>query len=221
MTITLYQTNDNSATLYNSELDETYHSRNGAVEESLYVFLKQGFELASTQKHKINILEIGFGTGLNAILTAQKATTLNVSCDYFSLETFPLSTDLVAQLNYPQFIKPEFVNQFNLMHQCPWDSWQHINPNFNLYKAHTSVHQFKHNNLFDVIYFDAFGPDKQPDMWTSDVFENLFNHLNQGGIFVTYSAKGEVRRNLKSIGFNVELLPGPPRKRHMLRAIKP
>jgi tRNA U34 5-methylaminomethyl-2-thiouridine-forming methyltransferase MnmC len=221
MTITLYKTNDNSDTLYNSELDETYHSRNGAVEESLYVFLKQGFELASTQKQKIKVLEIGFGTGLNTILTAQKAAEMNAMCEYVALETNPLDIGLIERLNYHQFLKPEFVPIFKRMHQCGWDTWQNINPYFNLYKANTGVHQFKHNQLFDVVYFDAFGPDKQPEMWTANVFANVYKHLNSGGIFVTYSAKGEVKRTLKNIGFDVARLPGPPRKRHMLRAIKP
>lgn len=221
MAIELYTTNDNSHTLYNSDLDETYHSRNGAVEEALYVYLKQGFEVKALSTQNISVLEIGFGTGLNAILTLQVAEKLNVVCDYYSLETFPLSVDVVEQLNYGQFINPNHFNYFNQMHQCAWNSWQHINPNFSLYKAENSIHDFNTTERFDVIYFDAFGPDKQPDMWTEQVFEKLFELLNSGGIFVTYSAKGEVRRALKAIGFDVELLPGPPHKRHMLRAIKP
>jgi tRNA U34 5-methylaminomethyl-2-thiouridine-forming methyltransferase MnmC len=221
MAIELYTTNDQSHTLYNSELDETYHSRNGALEESLYVFLKQGFEQAALSKKTIRVLEVGFGTGLNAILTLQAAEASRVNCAYYSLETFPLPTELVQQLNYNQFISEQHLPHFQTMHTCAWNEWQNITPNFALCKAQQSIHTFKTDLRFDVVYFDAFGPDKQPDMWTKTVFENLFEHLNHQGIFVTYSAKGEVRRTLKAIGFDVELLPGPPRKRHMLRAIKP
>ncbi len=221
MAIELYTTNDQSHTLYHSELDETYHSRNGAVEESLYVFLKQGFDLAAQTHQTISVLEIGFGTGLNAILTLQAAEEKKLHCDYYSLETYPLSMELIQQLNYHQFMANHYLTHFEAMHTCTWNEWQHITPNFNLFKAQQSIHSFKTDLRFDVIYFDAFGPDKQPDMWTQAVFENLFEHLQHQGIFVTYSAKGEVRRTLKAIGFDVELLPGPPRKRHMLRAIKP
>lgn len=221
MAIELYTTNDNSHTLYNSDLDETYHSRNGAVEEALYVYLKQGFEVKAQSTQNISVLEIGFGTGLNTILTLQVAERLNVECDYYTLETFPLSVDVIEQLNYRQFINSNHINNFNQMHECAWNSWQHINPNFKVYKAEKSIHDFNTTERFDVIYFDAFGPDKQPDMWTEQVFKKLFELLKPSGIFVTYSAKGEVRRTLKAIGFDVELLPGPPRKRHMLRAIKP
>ncbi len=220
MSIQLYSTKDNSHTLYNSVLDETYHSRNGAITESLYVFLKQGYELAVTQKKQIRVLEIGFGTGLNAILTLQAAEKSQTNCSYYTLDIFPLPLTVINTLNYTQLLEPALQKHFINIHTCSWNTWHTITTNFSLYKADQSVHQFQTNHTFDVVYFDAFGPDKQPDMWTKHVFEMLYNKLKSQGIFVTYSAKGEVRRMLKEIGFDVELLPGPPMKRHMIRAIK-
>ena len=219
--ISLFTTNDQSHTLLNSELNETYHSRNGAIEEAEYVYLKQGFEAAASNKHSLNLLEIGFGTGLNTILTFQKSNQLAVNCHYVSLETNPLPFALIQQLNYPSFLQPDSITAFNQIHQCAWNLDNVINPNFTLHKAEQSIHTFSTNLLFDVIYFDAFGPDKQPDMWTPAVFEKMYQLTSHQGILVTYSAKGEVKRTLKAVGYEVERLPGPPRKRHMLRAFKP
>lgn len=218
--ISLYTTNDQSHTLYNSELNETYHSRNGAVEEAEYVYLKQGLAPIAAQLKEISLLEIGFGTGLNAILTLQKAVQWGITCYYHALETLPLPMELINQLNYPQFITPTYQALYTQMHQCAWDSSQAIAPNFYLHKALQSVHQFNTTNRFNVIYFDAFGPEKQPEMWTQNVFEKMYELTGPQGILVTYSAKGEVKRTLKAVGYEVERLPGPPRKRHMLRAIK-
>jgi tRNA U34 5-methylaminomethyl-2-thiouridine-forming methyltransferase MnmC len=220
MGISLYQTSDNSHTLYHAELDETYHSRNGAVEESLYVFIDKGFQHAIQHKTQLNILEIGFGTGLNAILTCIEASKTNTSCLYETLETYPLGIELIEQLNYPTYFDAD-KNKYVLMHQVAWNVASPITPQFCLHKIEQSIHQYTPSNTYDLVYFDAFGPDKQPDMWTPEVFEKLFSWMNPNGVFVTYSAKGAVRRALKDIGFSVELLPGPPRKRHMLRAIKP
>jgi tRNA U34 5-methylaminomethyl-2-thiouridine-forming methyltransferase MnmC len=218
--ITLYTTKDQSHTLYNSELNETYHSRNGAVEEAAYVYLKQGLEFIASKQKELNVLEIGFGTGLNAILTLQKATQWGITCHYQSLETFPLPIELINQLNYLQYINPAYQTLFTQMHQCAWNLNQVINPNFQLHKIAQSIHQFYTHARFDLIYFDAFGPDKQTDMWTPKVFEKMYQLTSTQGILVTYSAKGEVKRTLKAVGYEVERLPGPPRKRHMLRAIK-
>jgi len=221
MAIQLYTTNDQSHTLYNSELDETYHSRNGAIEESLYVFLKQGFAYKTPFAKSIRVLEVGFGTGLNTILTLEAAETNQIDCRYVSLETYPLPFELIGQLNYQSFIATNYHTHFQQIHTCKWNAPQRISPYFELLKMEQSIQTFKDEQPFDLVYYDAFGPNKQPDMWTLAIFEKLFNQLNKGGVFVTYSAKGEVRRSLKNIGFEVELLPGPPRKRHMLRAIKP
>jgi tRNA U34 5-methylaminomethyl-2-thiouridine-forming methyltransferase MnmC len=220
MGISVYKTADQSHTLYNEELDETYHSRNGAVEESRYVFLKQGFELKAAQQHALSILEIGFGTGLNALLTLIEAEESRTRCHYHSLETFPLPADLVHTLNYTDFVEEQYQEQFELIHRAAWNEPVAVTGYFTLHKISESIHNYQPQTGFDLVYFDAFGPDKQPDMWTQSVFDKLHAWMNRGGILVTYSSKGDVRRAMKQAGFEVERLPGPPRKRHMLRAVK-
>lgn len=221
MGISIYKTGDQSHTLYHTELDETYHSRNGAVEESRYVFMKQGFEVKAAQQHVLNILEVGFGTGLNALLTLTEAEESHTRCIYHSLETFPLQPDVVDALNYTDFIEDAHQDKFGLIHHAAWNEPVPITPYFTLEKINESIHNYQPRTRFDLVYFDAFGPEKQPDMWTQDVFDKLHTWMNPGAILVTYSAKGDVRRALAQAGFLAERLPGPPRKRHMLRAFKP
>jgi tRNA U34 5-methylaminomethyl-2-thiouridine-forming methyltransferase MnmC len=221
MGISIYRTADQSHTLYNEELDETYHSRNGAVEESRYVFLKQGFELKAALQHVLNILEVGFGTGLNALLTLTEAEESRTRCAYHSLETFPLPAEVVQTLNHTEFIEASHHDKFELIHRAAWNEPTAIAPYFTLQKISESIHTYQPQTGFDLVYFDAFGPDKQPDMWTQSVFDKLYTWMNAGAVLVTYSSKGDVRRALAQAGFQVERLPGPPRKRHMLRATKP
>lgn len=221
MPLTVLTTADHSHTLYNSELDETYHSRNGAVEESEYVFLKQGLEFASGSRKTLSLLEIGFGTGLNAILTLKRCRELNITCRYHALETLPLPVETVKQLNYAQFIPASLHDTFLRLHACSWNEEVQVTDGFSISKIRKSVHSYQARAAYDLVYFDAFGPDKQPDMWATAVFENLYRWMSPGAVLVTYSAKGDVRRALAQAGFKVERLPGPPRKRHMTRAIKP
>lgn len=221
MQVEFYLTADQSHTLYRPDLDETYHSRNGAVEESEYVFMKMGLLPAMEINNNIHVLEVGFGTGLNAILCLAHAQPKQIKIQYTSLETFPLPLNVIEQLNYSTFLTNDDLPNYKLMHMCNWQEQVEITPNFTLLKLQESLLSFSPKTAYDVIFFDAFAPDKQPELWTEAVFEKLFACLNPNGIFVTYSAKGEVRRLLKKVGFAVELLPGPPRKRHMLRAIKP
>lgn len=221
MSIRVMTTLDQSHTLYNEALDETYHSRNGAVEESLYVFLKQGLEKAAETKKEIRILEIGFGTGLNAILTLVACERMQLLCHYHSLETYPLQPSLISTLNYTGFVEPDYHDLFRRMHEVEWNTLQPITDFFHLQKIEQSIHDYVPKGDTDLIYFDAFGPDKQPDMWTGEVFAKMFAALKPGGILVTYSSKGDVKRGLHEAGFEVQRLPGPPKKRHMLRAVKP
>jgi tRNA U34 5-methylaminomethyl-2-thiouridine-forming methyltransferase MnmC len=221
MTLKIIPTADNSNTLYNESLDETYHSRNGAVEESRYVFIDKGVNFAKQHfGDTINVLEIGFGTGLNAILSLEFATEHHLQIDYHTLETYPIGMELIASLHYEDFIPEKLHAAFHAMHSATWNSPQIIQPGFTLTKHQISVHEFIAQVPFHVIYFDAFAPDKQPDMWQPEVLKKLYDCLVPGGIWVTYSSKGQVKRNLRATGFNVERLPGPPRKRHMLRATK-
>lgn len=221
MSLQLYTTHDQSLTLYNSALDETYHSRNGAMEEALHVFINAGLQPAMSRHGQVHLLEIGLGTGLNAILTLQYTALHHCQCVYEALETYPLPAALIAQLNYTSFIPAEIHNYYHQINLADWNVPVNITPSFIIHKHLESIHSFNSTQQYNLIYFDAFGPDKQPDMWTPAVFNHLFNLMVPGGILVTYSAKGEVRRTLQASGFIVERLPGPPRKRHMLRATKP
>ncbi len=225
----LQLTKDHSHTLYVPELDETYHSRNGAVEEALYVYIGRGLQDAGhgsriidhgKTTNEVSILEVGFGTGLNAWLTAIECEKQNIRCYYHSLETLPLPVELTQQLNYTQSHSETEQLLFTELHQADWNTEIDITPQFKLNKLNTSLQNFAPTKTYDVIYFDAFAPEKQPELWTKELFQKLYNCLNPNGIIVTYSSKGDIKRMWREIGFEVERLPGPPKKRHMLRARK-
>ncbi len=218
----LLKTKDNSFTLYNPELNETYHSRHGALQESLYVFIKQGLHhFFESNKKEVSILEIGFGTGLNALLTLLESEKLNAKINYMSLEPYPIAKDLITQLSYPEILQlnEDQKQLFYILHDgsLVYET-AHSSCHFELIKTGLMQHSF--SNKFDLIYFDAFAPEKQTDLWTKDVFNKCFELLNAKGILVTYCAKGEVKRTLKTTGFKVETLTGPPGKREMIRAVK-
>lgn len=216
--ITLIETSDGSHSLFVRSLNETYHSRHGAVQESQWVFIKHGLDhLLKNKKPRIH--EVGFGTGLNALLAMRWAEEHQVHVHFTSLETNVLSLELAEQLNYAS--SEQERSNFLKMHAAPWNQDVVITPHFTLHKAQREVQAEVSDAQFDVIFFDAFGPPTQPEMWTRAVFQRMFNALKPGGILVTYCAKGQVRRDMQSIGFTVERLPGPPGKREMLRATKP
>lgn len=209
-------------TLLNPSLNETYHSRHGAIAESLHVFIDKGLRAEGMQQKKqIHIFEMGFGTGLNAALTLQALQPDEVVL-YETVEVFPLAFELVKQLEYDATWSIEAKSQFEKIHTVAWNGWQEISPQFKLKKLNTNLEELDFEEaLFDLVYFDAFAPDKQAHLWTQGIFENLFKAMKPGGILVTYAAKGDVRRALLAAGFAVEKLEGPPYKRHMLRATKP
>jgi len=206
--------------LFLPEMDEQYHSVNGAITESNYVYIEKGF-LFHTQPEP-NVFEVGFGTGLNALLTAVQAEKNQRKTTYFSIEKFPLEDSLVRQLNYGQLISEKAQELFERIHQCQWNEKVEISPYFYLQKMNVDILESPLTGIekCDVIYFDAFGPDKQPKMWTPEIFQKIFNLSLPECIFVTYSAKGEVRRQLTAVGFEMKRLPGPPGKKQMLRGIK-
>jgi tRNA U34 5-methylaminomethyl-2-thiouridine-forming methyltransferase MnmC len=214
-------TNDGSHTLYVKELDEYYHSIHGAIQESLHVFIQSG--LFFIQKKEITIFEMGFGTGLNAFLTYLEGKKNNLMIDYYSIEAFPLSLEDAAQLNYAEQLNATDESAiFNTMHSIPWNVKTEIAKGFNMMKIQSSIEQFPTASLplCDLIYFDAFAPSAQPQLWEEPVLKKMHQLLKENGVLVTYCAKGVFKRTLKSIGFSVEALPGPIGKREITRARK-
>ncbi|MCC6837032.1 MAG: tRNA (5-methylaminomethyl-2-thiouridine)(34)-methyltransferase MnmD [Bacteroidia bacterium] len=215
----IIQTADGSHSLYLKELDEHYHSVHGAIQEGIHVFINAG--LQACNKEKISILEIGLGTGLNALLTLMEVERSGKQVHYTAIEAFPLEEQLIAQLNYVQVLKAEeLTEQFKHIHASAWGQEQTISKQFTLLKLEGQLQTTVFPATYDLIYFDAFGPRVQPEMWTEEIFSKMFAVLAPGGILVTYCAKGEVKRTLKKVGFVVETLPGPPGKREMVRARK-
>lgn len=215
-------TEDGSHTIYLPELRETYHSTHGAIRESDYVFIRQGLEQAlQGGKQSIKIFEMGFGTGLNALLSWIYAEKNQVSITYQSIEAFPLTLDEVQKLNYPDLIDAEDANtKFHKIHQCKWNESVELSPYFHLRKIDQWIQKFHTDTQFDVCFFDAFAPSKQAEMWEIPILEKVKNMLVPKGILVTYCAKGQLKRDLKTLGFEVESLPGPPGKKEMVRAVK-
>lgn len=217
--IKLEKTADGSYTLFVPEMDEHYHSVKGALTESEHIFINMG--LKHTTIAEPHILEIGFGTGLNAFLTLLEAERNQCKIHYTTLEKYPLNAEVLQQLNYPEIIAPEAAELYYKMHHVAWNVPVAITPYFTLQKIETDYTTFSFQQKYDIIYFDAFAPEKQPEMWSQQLFDNLYQTLNSGGVLTTYCAKGVVRRMLQSAGFTVERLPGPPGgKREILRGNK-
>lgn len=209
---------DGSSTLYRPDLDEHYHSFHGAVQESLHVFIESGLKHVRP-KAVLNVLEVGFGTGLNALLTLMYKSECLMR--YHALEKFPVERDLAAAINYPQFLGGEEVFKwYAALHASAWGEEVEIQNQFFLTKLEIDLRSFTSKTLYDLVYFDAFAPDKQPELWTDLLFQNIFGMMATGGVLTTYSAKGSVRRSMQNAGFVVERIPGPPGKRQMLRAIR-
>lgn len=217
--IQIEQTADGSQTLFVPELNEHYHSVKGALTESEHIFIQMGLKHSSVEAP--HVLEIGFGTGLNAFLTLLTADTDQRNIHYTTLEHYPVTPALIEQLTYPELICPERKDDFQALHQAAWNTDVQLTPYFTLHKVETDFTSYTFPATYDVIYFDAFAPEKQPEMWTQSLFDTLYQQLNPQGILTTYCAKGAVRRMLQAAGFMVERLPGPPGgKREILRATK-
>ncbi len=213
------QTADGSYTLYLPEMDEHYHSIKGALTESQHIFIDMGLK-ASTAAAP-HILEIGLGTGLNAVLTFIYAESNQRPIYYTGIERYPLSEEVITSLNYPALIGEEQQPKLKAIHCATWNKEETLSPYFNLHKIEADFTTYRFEKGYDVIYFDAFAPEKQPNMWQQELFDHLYQVLNEGGILTTYCAKGVIRRMLQTAGFTVERLPGPPGgKREILRARK-
>ncbi|MGM0634476.1 MAG: tRNA (5-methylaminomethyl-2-thiouridine)(34)-methyltransferase MnmD [Bacteroidota bacterium] len=213
-------TKDGSTTIELVGQNEQYHSKHGAIAEANHVFINSGLKyfLDTNNSQQIHVLEVGFGTGLNALLTCNFAQKNSIKIDYLGLEAFPPKQQEVDLLNYDSLVNKEL---FAAIHQTNWNEWQQIFSHFNLKKKQVKLQDYQDHNQFDLVFFDAFGPRTQPEMWTLEMLQKIYSALKENGIFVTYSCKGEVRRNLAKLGFDVEKISGPPGKREMLRAIKP
>ncbi|MEM7187126.1 MAG: tRNA (5-methylaminomethyl-2-thiouridine)(34)-methyltransferase MnmD [Bacteroidota bacterium] len=216
-------TADGSVTIHIPEWNEQYHSMHGAINEAQHVFIQMGlsFLIASETiaPAPISILEIGFGTGLNAFLTALYAETNAQHIHYTGVEAYPVQETEIAQLNYTELLNasPELFQQ---LHSVPWGEAVAVSTNFTLHKRQQFFSEINDRSAYHLIYFDAFGARVQPELWTQPIFQSMYEALQPGGVLVTYSAKGSVRRAMQVVGFEVERLPGPPGKREMLRGIK-
>ena len=208
--LSIVSTDDGSKTIFSGCFGEHYHSTFGAVSESKHVFIEAGY-LASVI-HPVSVLEIGFGTGLNAWLTLQQAEKLHRPTCYEAIELYPIDDIVACELTEDEV--------FRRLHSVTWEQMMKITSFFILHKRKTDLLQTTFTGKFDVVYFDAFSPASQPEMWRRDIFANLYAVMNPCAIMTTYCAKGDVRRNLQDVGFTVERLPGPAGKREILRAIK-
>lgn len=212
------KTEDGSHTLFVPELDEHYHSTHGAVQESKHVFLKYGLE--EIKSNELSVFEVGFGTGLNAILAYESIQSTEKKICYHAIEKYPVANEIIEQLNYTNFFGEQHLPAFLSMHNATWGEECSISENFTLKKIEADLLSFKHEQQYDLIFFDAFAPSKQSEMWSEQVFELMGKMCKAGGILTTYSSKGDVKRALRAAGFQVKKKAGPPGKRDMIQAIK-
>ena len=221
MTLKIIETDDGSHSFYNEELDETYHSRHGAIREAKHVFLKKGLEAILKQNSQVDLLEIGFGTGLNAWLTSIEILGKDVKINYSGVEAFPLNEEQIGLLNYTLLSdEQEEKDLFHRIHNSKWEEKVKIHDGFFLKKRKLDFKDIDDKEKYDLIYFDAFGPRVQPELWSVEIFAKMYTALRSNGVLVTYSAKGDVRRAMIKVGFKVERVDGPPGKREMLVAKK-
>jgi tRNA U34 5-methylaminomethyl-2-thiouridine-forming methyltransferase MnmC len=216
----IVETGDGSKTIRIVDLDENYHSSHGALQEALHVFIKNGL-LEFKEKSQISIFEMGFGTGLNTFLSAIKSSDLKLKIEYSGVEAFPVSEDEIIALEYAQLVGGENVELYKKIHSSSWEEMNEISAFFTLKKIKNQLQNLElEKESFDIIYYDAFGPRAQDEMWSVELFKKMYDSLKVGGFLVTYCAKGQVKRNMKEVGFTIEPLPGPPGKREMTRAWK-
>lgn len=220
----IVKTADGSTTIQLPEWNEQYHSMHGAIQEAQHVFLKMGLDFVCTKKtppSPIHILEIGFGTGLNAFLTLLSAEAKQIKINYNSVEAYPVTPEEISHLNYIDLLEAQdYEAVFEKMHATSWEEDHAITADFNLIKRQLKFQDIEDVEQHDLVFFDAFGARVQPELWEEDIFMKMFKAIKPGGVLVTYAAKGSVRRAMQAVGFTVERLPGPPGKREMLRASK-
>lgn len=217
----IIDTQDGSHSVLAEEFGVSYHSKYGAIQESMHVFIEAGLRYRAVDSTPLLVLGVGFGTGLNALLTCLEAEKRGLSIHYTAVEAYPLSLDFIQQLNYSSELNLDSNdNFFNKIHECEWEKNIVIHPHFSILKNKKKFEEINIENAFDVIYFDAFAPNAQPELWEAPLLTRMYDALRTGGVMTTYCAKGVVKRTLKSIGFSIEAIPGPPGKREMTRATK-
>ncbi len=217
----IFETQDGSHSILSSQFGVSYHSKYGAIQESRHVFIEAGLHRKALLQKEMTVLEIGFGTGLNAFLTLLAALEHQWQISYEGIDAYPVEVAQIAKLNYPTLLgaenrKPEFLQ----LHFAEWAKKVNIHPLFTFCKQKIYFEDVHYDSQFDLVYFDAFAPDTQPQLWEPPLLSKMYTALKPKGILVTYCAKGTVKRAFKSVGFQVEALPGPPGKREMTRCLK-
>jgi tRNA U34 5-methylaminomethyl-2-thiouridine-forming methyltransferase MnmC len=217
----IVKTSDGSNTIFNSEVGENYHSHHGALQESKHVFIKSGLQyfLDKTESKQISILEVGFGTGLNFLLSADYCSTENIQLDYIGIEAYPLTKEMISQTGYDEYVTVDLWQEFIKSYPASLQNPIEINKACNLQIVNTKLMNFQSDKKFDVIYFDAFAATYQPEMWDETAITHTLHFLKPGGVFVTYAITGNLKRIIKALGLKVEKAPGAPGKREMLRAV--
>ena len=221
--LSIVTTADGSKTIYNAEVGENYHSKHGALQESRHVFLNAGLKhfLDNTETNEASILEVGFGTGLNFLLSADFCTDNSIKLNYTGIEAYPLSPEMITQTGYDEYVPEHIWKSFIQSYEQSLNQEVKFNDHTELYVAHTQLTNYSTTQQFNVIYFDAFAAIHQPEMWNEEAIAHTIQFLKPGGVFVTYAITGNLKRQLKALGLKVEKAPGAPGKREMLRATRP
>lgn len=222
MNLKIIKTSDGSDTIFNQDLNETYHSLNGSIKESELVYIRNGLEFFLDKKttDSVRLLEIGFGTGLNFLLTKIFMEERNEKLFYHTLEPFPLPSGLLKKINYIEKLGEGYRDIFDNSHRSIPNKTVNINEKITFLRSDLTLESIKFSKKYDVIYFDAFAPSRQPEIWKKENLKKIYSHMNLNSILVTYCSSGQFKRDLRGVGFDVDILPGPVGKREMVRAIK-
>lgn len=221
MSNSLITTEDGSHSLISDKFGVGYHSKHGAIQETQHVFINAALRFKAAIQKELSILDMGFGTGLNAYMTFLEATMRKFNVHYTAIEAYPISSEEAATLNYSTVLNiEEFKEDFLKMHRHEWSQEISLSDYFHFIKHKMRFEALEYEDQFDIIYFDAFAPAAQPELWEEDMLKSMYKALKKNGVFVTYCAKGTVKRGMKAVGFQVETLPGPPGKREMTRGLK-
>lgn len=217
----IIETTDGSHSLMSEKFGVTYHSKHGAVQESQHIFIEAGLHPRTESIKELSVLEIGFGTGLNVFMTYLEAKKMGLKINMDTYEIYPITTEQAQELNYPQILNAENDRAiFDKLHTCDWEKSIELSDFFTFQKLEKDFLKIDATEKYEVIYFDAFAPNAQPELWEASLMKKMYDALKVGGVMTTYCAKGVVKRTLKSIGFEIEAIPGPPGKREMTRAWK-